>query len=213
MALFKNWFTSVRSPNELIATTMTRDSLDQTVSRSRGPETMPVRMDLEERMAFRRELLYETIRASLSLRGIAPHTYRFKAMRTDKRGHCFVIMFDMSPTFMGSPAGQNEQLGTLAALVIANAQTRYGLIVGGVYWRVDETLDASVANWARPSRPALLDAREENAPLSKAQDHQSATPEELADFEAAWNRDRAVQIGERTYSTDLAPLAPEPVQR
>ena len=63
---------------------------------------MPVKMNLNERMAFRRELLYETIRASLKSRSVADNTYRFKVMRTDKRGHCFVVMLDMSPTFMDS---------------------------------------------------------------------------------------------------------------
>ena len=55
-------------------------------------------MNLNERMAFRRELLCETIHASLKSRLIAANTYRFEVMRTDTRGHCFVVMLDMSPT-------------------------------------------------------------------------------------------------------------------
>ena len=146
MSIFKSLFSSsTRDPKG----GHSGDSQNHETGKSRGPETMPVKMNLEERMAFRRELLFETVRASLSMRFIAPHTYRFKVIRTDKRGHCFVVMMDMSPTFMASEAGQHAPLAETAALITKNAQTKYGLIVGGVYWRVDETLDVSVANWAR----------------------------------------------------------------
>lgn len=208
MALFKDLFSSSRSQKDSL-----RDPLQDSSDRSRGPETMPVKMNLEERMAFRRELLFETIRVSLNVRFIAPHTYRFKVMRTDKRGHCFVIMLDMSPTFMDSPAGQHAQLAETAALLTENAQSKYGLMVGGVYWRVDETLDASVANWARPSVPAPLDqpsATPEARRLANIDKYQQVSAEEMADFEAAWQKDSAIQIGDRTYSSDLAPLAEDP---
>lgn len=184
--------------------------------RSRGPETMPVKMNLEERMAFRRELLFETIRASLNMRFIAPHTYRFKVMRTDKRGHCFIVMLDMSPTFMNSPAGQHAQLAETAALLTQNASTKYGLIVGGVYWRVDETLDVAVANWARPSTAAPLEqpgATPEERRLTNIEKYEQVTAEEMAEFEAAWQKDNSIQIGDRSYSSDLSPLTEEPPQK
>ena len=207
MALFKDLFSSSRSQND------TRDPLEREAGRSRGPETMPVQMNLEERMAFRRELLYESLRASFNARGIAPHTYRFKAMRTDKRGHCFAVMLDMSPTFMASPAGQHTELTKLATFVVDNAQKKFGLLVIGVYWRADDTLDAAVARWATRPVPVNIDPSPEDIPLSDADRHERATAQELADFEAAWHGDNAVQIGNRTYATDLAPLVEEPPQR
>ena len=79
-------------------------------------------MNPEERMACRRVLLCETIRVSLNSRFIAANTYRFKAMRSDKRGYCFVVTFNMSPTFMDSPAGQHASLRKTAALLIKNAE-------------------------------------------------------------------------------------------
>lgn len=204
MALFKNLFSSSNSHK-----TSGSDPLQDTSGRSRGPETMPVKMNLEERMAFRRELLFETIRASLNMRFIAVNTYRFRVMRTDKRGHCFVIMLDMSPTFMASLGGQHAELAETAALLTKNAQTKYGLIVGGVYWRVDETLDVSVANWARPSVPVPLEqpgTTSEERRLANIEKYEQVSTEEMAEFEAAWQKDRAIQIGNRTYSSDLAPL-------
>ena len=41
----------------------------------------------------------------------------------------------------------------------------------------------------------------------------NATAEELAAFEAAWQKSHEIQIGNRTYSSDLAPLAEEPPGR
>ena len=184
-------------------------------SAGHGTENMPVRMSLQERMLFRRELLFETVRASLGMRSIAPDTYRLKIMRTDKRGHSFVIMLDMSPAFMASSAGQQDQLKETAALIADNAQTKYGLSVGGVYWRADETLDASVASWARPSGPRLLeplDSTREGLRMTNIKTYEQVSAQEMAEFEAAWQNETAVQIGGRTYSTDLAPLAEQPLK-
>ena len=214
MAFFKNFFTTARGRQDVA-----HDSLEPQEGRvyGHGPETLPVKMNLEERMSFRRELLFESIRASLGMRSVAPHTYRIRVMRTDKRGHCFVIMLGMSPTFMATAAGQQDQLKEAAALVTKNAQTKYGLQIDGVYWRADETLDASVANWARPghassvagSVPMPLDAllpslggqRQSNP---EKYDHLGA--QDMADFETAWQKDHPIHIGNRTYSSDLAPL-------
>ena len=171
---------------------------------------MPVKMNLEERMAFRREMLFEAVKSTLNHNSIAPNTYRFKVVRTDKRGHCYVVMFDMSPDFMASEQGQHRQLSKLATALIANAQSRYGLVVGAVYWRIDETLAALVAEWARPSNPAPLAAPQNPlASLIGNNGHMTAT--ELADFEAARQSNNSdIKIGNRTYSSDLGALGDNP---
>ncbi len=210
MALFKDLFSTSRTPKAARESRSGRDLLDDDLSGTRGPETKPVKMTLEERMAFRRELLYETIRASLNSRFIAANTYRFKVMRTDKRGHCFVVMLDMSPAFMESAAGMHASLKETAAVIINNAETRYGLQVGAVYWRSDETLDASIAQWARPASSPARGPSTESERQSNIEKYEAVSAEEMAAFEAAWQKDSAIQIGERTYSSDLAPLSDDP---
>jgi hypothetical protein len=166
------------------------------------------------------------IRVSLNARFIAPNTYRFKVMRTDKRGHCFVVMLDMSPAFMASSAGKLSQQKETAALLINNAQNKYNLSVGGVYWRADDTLDASVANWAKPayassqpsshpssypsSEPMPLDDLERTLPglrLSSGDNYQNVSADEVASFEDARLKDVDIQVDGRTYTTDMAPLS------
>ena len=195
MAIFKNPFSSTRPPKAKASD----------AAPGEGPETLPVKMNLEERMALRRELLFEAIKVTLYNNLIAPESYRFKVMQTDRRGHCFMVMFEMSPDFMTSEQGQHEQLTRLAAEITKNAQTKYGLVVGSVYWRIDETLATSVADRARPSTPAPL-AASQNSAVSHIENDERVTAEELAEFEAAWQRDSDIKIGERTYTSDPVPL-------
>ncbi|MDB5965797.1 MAG: hypothetical protein JWQ72_2297 [Polaromonas sp.] len=200
MPIFQDFFSSTRGHKE----PKTRDSLQ-----SAGPETLPVKMNLEERMAFRRELLFETVKATLNSQFIESTSYRFKVMRTDRRGHCYVVMFDMSPAFMHSEHGQHANLAGLAGMLTHNAHTRYGLVIGGVYWRVDDTLAAqrsvpAAPVMAAPPAPAHDDI------ASSIERYERATAEQLAEFEAAWQKDSDIQIGDRTYSSDLAPLGEDP---
>ena len=213
MALFRDLFSTLRTSKASHVGRESKASQDEGRDGVSGPATMPVRMNLQERMAFRRELLYETIRTSLNSNSIAANTYRFKVMRTDKRGHCFVVMLDMSPIFMASPAGQHASLKETAALLVKNAEKKYGLQVGGVYWRSDETLDVSVANWVRPAVPEPPAPSIESQRQTNIETFEAITAEEMAEFEAAWQKDNAIQIGERTYSSDLVPLMKEPYQK
>ena len=198
MPIFQNLFSWLRTPKA-----KAKES-----TRGEGPDTLPVKMSLEERMAFRRELLFEAVTVTLNSNFIAPNTYRFKVMHTDKRGHRYVVTFDMSPDFMTSEQGQHGQLTKLAAALTKNAQTRYGLVVGGVYWRVDETLAASVAEWALPSTPAPP-AASQNLVDTDIENDVRVTAEELAEFEAAWQKGSDIPIGDRIYSSDPAPLGDE----
>jgi hypothetical protein len=205
MTFFHGFFSSTRNPKS--------DPESQQHERASGPETAPVKMNLDERMAFRRELLFESVRATLSSQYIDSRSYRFKVMRTDKRGHCYVVMLDMAPAFMATEQGRHSQLAKTAAVLTQNAMAKYGLMVGGVYWRVDETLDTMVASWAQRSPPALLDITHAIADPADIEKYGNATAEELAAFEAAWQKSHEIQIGNRTYSSDLAPLAEVPPDR
>ncbi|HYW57863.1 MAG TPA: hypothetical protein VE934_12940 [Polaromonas sp.] len=46
----------------------------------------------------------------------------------------------------------------------------------------------------------------DSARLSNVRKYERATEQELAAFEAAWKKGSEFQIGDRTYSSDLAPL-------
>lgn len=98
-----------------------------------GPETAPVKMNLEERMAFRREMLYEAIKVTMQASGVLSASYKFRVVRNDKRGHQYSVMIDLSTDFLGNPEGQPARLVAVGANITRNAMARYGIVVAGVY--------------------------------------------------------------------------------
>ena len=170
-------------------------------------ETGPVKMSLDERMAFRREMLFDSVKTTMESRGILGASYRFKVVRADKRGHSFVVMVDLSTDFMDSEQGSQRALASLGTVIGKNALARYGLGVSAVYWRVNEELRGF-----DPQR-AEVAAAPDSGPLSpeakraaNVRRYERATAQELAAFESAWQNSSEMTIGDRTYSSDLAPL-------
>jgi hypothetical protein len=173
-----------------------------------GPETSPVKMNLDERMEFRREMLYEAIRVTMQAHGILSASYKFRVVRNDKRGHQYIVLVDLSTDFLHNREGSPERLVALGAAIVKNAAARYHLLVSGVYWQVNEQIVGFEA-----SRPGALRGGQDPAapqpPQVQVQRRERATAEELAAFEAAWEEGRALQIGDRVYSSDLMPLEPD----
>ena len=170
-----------------------------------GPETGPVKMNLEERMEFRREMLYEAIRVTMHAHGILSASYKFRVVRNDKRGHQYLVLVDLSTDFLHNREGSPERLVAVGAAIVKNAAARYHLLVSGVYWQVNEQIVGFEA-----SRPgALRGGQEPAAQPQPVQRRERATAEELAAFEAAWEQGRSLQIGDRVYSSDLMPLEPD----
>ncbi|MDI1270820.1 MAG: hypothetical protein Q7U63_04550 [Polaromonas sp.] len=162
-------------------------------------------MNLDERMAFRREMLFDSVKATMESRGILSGSYRFKVVRADKRGHSFVVMVDLSTDFMESEQGQQKSLAALGAVIGKNALARYGLGVPAVYWRVNEELKGFDPQRAEAAaRPDNISHEAMRA--SNLRRYERATAQELAAFESAWQNSSEMTIGDRTYSSDLAPL-------
>lgn len=165
-----------------------------------GPETAPVKMNLEERMAFRREMLYEAIKVTMQASGVLAASYKFRVVRNDKRGHQYSVMIDLSTDFLNNPEGQPARLVAVGANIARNAMARYGIVVAGVYWRVNEEFqgfDKLPPEAAAPASPTPQTPREK---------YERATADELAAFEAAWQKGQELHVGDRIYSSDLAPL-------
>ena len=169
-----------------------------------GPETGPVKMSLDERMAFRREMLFDSVKSTLESRGIASGNYKFKVVRADKRGHSFVVMVDLSLEFMDSESGRQRSLMALGDAIRKDALTRYGIGVPSVYWRVNEEIRGFDPQLVQPPPPSSLSAEDRRS--SNVRRYERATAEELAAFESAWQKSSEMAIGDRTYSSDLAPL-------
>lgn len=190
MSFFQNLFTSSHSPKD-----------------SAAGETGPVKMSLDERMAFRREMIFDSVKATMESRGILSGSYKFKVVRADKRGHSFVVMVDLSTDFMESEQGRQRALAQLGVIIGKNALSRYGLGVAAVYWRVNEELKGFDSLRAQPAAEPDTDSLSPEAKrASNLRRYERATAQELAAFESAWQNSSEMTIGDRTYSSDLAPL-------
>nr|MDP2190789.1 hypothetical protein [Rhodoferax sp.] len=169
-----------------------------------GPETGPVKMNLDERMAFRREMLFDSVKSTMESRGVLSASYRFKVVRADKRGHSFVVMVDLSTDFMDGEQGQQRPLMALGDAIRKNALSRYGIGVPAVYWRVNEEIKGFDPQRGEDTNPGA--ATPEAIRSSNMRKYERATAQELAAFESAWKKSSELSIGDRTYSSDLAPL-------
>jgi hypothetical protein len=180
-------------------------------------------MTLSERMAFRRQVVLESLREVMSDHGLLSPGYRASVARRDTRGHQFAVMIDLLSDVAGCVVDSPGELHAMEMRIAENALRRYRIKITGVYWRVvqesSQPVAASVSAEYQPlSKPTFLqrktDHPEENGfpdtpggPLSNGDD--SVRADELAAFENALNESpspQSVKLGRKTYDTDFSPL-------
>lgn len=179
------------------------------------------RMDLEERMAFRRERLYQSIRETFLSMEVVSHMYRFKVMPVDERHHRFIAMIDVAKSFVTGPKSKTKSFAAMEQNMRLNTYKRFGILIDGIYWRVSETEDhfERHSRASDPARaPSALQVTEEdddvvvpnNAAGSLSRDgYQEISKDEREAFMEALRRGAvlpAVHVGEKEYQSDLAPL-------
>lgn len=163
-------------------------------------------MNLEERMEFRREMLYEAIKVTMQAHGILSASYRFRVVRNDRRGHMYSVLMDLSTDFLHNREGRHAQLVVLGAAIGKNAAARYAIMVSGVYWRVNDQIQGFETS--RPgAEPGADDTAADLPPPRRGPGR--ARAEELAAFEAALQKGQVLQLRDRVYATDLAPMGDE----
>lgn len=168
-------------------------------------ELLVEKSQLDERMALRRERLLETIKETLNSMFIDAHDYRTQVMRTDVRGHRYVVMIDMTADFIAAEQGQHEQLVEIAAALTKNAKSRDRLSVRGVYWRFDETLKTSAADGARYSPPSIPNATRQPIEVDSRGFERTAAAR-LDGFETTWHSLSSLGVDNKTYCRDIARL-------
>ena len=185
------------------------------------------RMDLEERKAFRQEMLYQSIRESFLAMEVIGSMYKFKVMPVDQRHHRFVAMIDVAKSFVTGREAKTKSFAALEKLMRANAYKRFGVMIEGIYWRVSETesqfdrlsrnadgTDASASGIAPSVRPQPTPLQaapgiETSEPPLARHAYQPVSDEEAKAFMEALRNGMtppAVRVGEWEYQSDLAPL-------
>ena len=165
------------------------------------------RMNLPERMAFRRELADQVVRECLEALAVTALQYRHRLMPLDARQHRYIVILDVAPGFAPQQAGQAWVESEVEALMRRHAYERYGLSFEGIYWRSgpQEASPFERRGHLRPvpttgdARPWQLVSGEEKQALMEAIREGSELP--------------VLHVGELEYQTDLAPLETPAGQR
>lgn len=185
------------------------------------------RMDLEERKAFRQEMLYQSIRESFLAMEVIGSMYKFKIMPVDLRHHRFIAMIDVAKSFVTGKDAKTKSFAALEKLMRANAYKRFGVLIDGIYWRVSETesqfdrqsrtadgaesvvdgTPAAAVVRQRPASPTLEQAHSDQPMARHA--YQPVSEDEAKAFMEALHHGLTppvVRVGEWEYQSDLAPL-------
>lgn len=178
------------------------------------PPAPAKRMTLEDRKAFRQEMLYQSIRESFLSMEVLANMYKFKVIPVDERHHRFVAMVDVAKSFVTGRDNRTQSFAAFEQLMRVNAYKRFGVLIDGIYWRVSE----SESQFERYSRVtdvagAAPVQRGQSAPGTTTalarQTYQAVSDDEAKAFMDALHSGKslpAVRVGEQEYQSDLAPL-------
>lgn len=115
---------------------------------TRLPEKSRERMSLEERMAYRREMLYQSIRESLLQLQVISSMYKFKIMNVDERHHRFIAMVEVTNGFEAKRDGIRLAFSQIEEFIRKRTLERYGVSLDAIFWRVNE-VESSFVRGAR----------------------------------------------------------------
>ena len=96
-----------------------------------------IRMTLEERIAFRRKMVLETVQEVLLVHGLTEKRFHMSVARMDERGHQYAVMIDLFPDPNGQTVETPQEWLNVEQRIIQLSMSRYRIKVTHVYWRFD----------------------------------------------------------------------------
>lgn len=181
------------------------------------PTAVRLRMSLQKRKAYRREMLYQSVREELLGLEALAGMYKFKAMPVDERHHRFIILIEVTRQFCARRDGHQLRHAEIEAWLRKRTYERYGVVIDGMFWRIDETISffARTQRAADAALPAALTGAS-NKPASTSSRlargvGDGISEQEREQFQLALRQGRRpppLQVGAREYASDLMPLEP-----
>jgi hypothetical protein len=178
------------------------------------PTATRPQMSLEERQAYRREMIYQSVRECLLGLGALASMYRFQAMSVDERHHHFIVMIEVTHMFQARLGAKQLGFQEIEALIRQRTFERHGVVLQGMYWRVDEN-QASFPR-ARRSGDAPDTPIRPQTPIQRLlmrryarQPYATASASEREQFSQAIRQGRRpppIRAGDQAYVSDQAPL-------
>lgn len=102
-----------------------------------------IRMTLEERIAFRRKMVLETVQEVLLVQGLTEKRFHMSVARMDERGHQYAVMIDLFPDVSSQPEMSPQEWLNMEQRIAQLVMSRYRIKVTHVYWRFDSVPTAA----------------------------------------------------------------------
>ena len=178
---------------------------------STPPETDPERMTLAERMAYRREMLYQSIRESLLQLQVISSMYKFRVMNLDARHHRFVAMVEVTNSFEAKMDGISVGFNQVEDYIRKRAAERFGLTLESIFWRVNEQESSFVrTNRSGESPHAVRDAmhmtRPHEVPGDVSAARQRLSRAQVKPADQGSSHLGAISVQHLDYESEHAPL-------
>lgn len=187
-----------------------------------------LKMSLQSRISWRQEMMKKSVEDTFSELNIIGGMYRYRVMSVDDRSHYFAIMVETTKHFAISEYISTTKLSSIESLLKSRSFDNYGIVVDGVYWRANETVEVFEQAARRPlgfpsNRPiktieeltAQFSDFTDTLPLvyetAHVEEFDPVTDEEAEAFRraiAAGQKPGPLQVGDQEYSTDIMPLGP-----
>ena len=88
-----------------------------------------IRMTLEERIAFRRKMVLETVQEVLLMQGLTEKRFHMSVARMDERGHQYAVMIDLYPDVSGQPEMSPQEWLNMEQRIAQLVMSRYRIKV------------------------------------------------------------------------------------
>ena len=176
-----------------------------------------VPMDLEERKAVRREMLYQAIRQTMTSLEVVSSRYKFKVINLDARHHRFLALIEVTATFKARKGSRPQTFPQIEAFLKENAFEHFGVVLERVFWRVSESereferrLRAGDSGTVATSPHVNSQQAQANAHTGLArQEYSDVSHEERLAYVNALKKGEplpSVTVGGRPYETENQPL-------
>lgn len=176
------------------------------------PETDPDRMTLVERMAYRREMLYQSIRESLLQLQVISSMYKFRVMNVDARHHRFVAMIEVTNSFEAKKDGISMGFNQVEEFIRKRTIERFGVSLDAIFWRVNEQQASFVRSYRAGDSPDAARRGMNTTRQREVAGDVSAARQRLAraQIEPVVAEDSshlgAISVQHLDYQSDMAPL-------
>jgi len=173
---------------------------------STPPETNPERMSLAERMAFRREMLYQSIRESLLQLQVISSMYKFRVMNLDPRHHRFVAMIEVTNSFEPKMSGMSVGFNQVEDFIRKRVQERVAVSLDAIFWRVNEVESAFVHTRRASDDPQAVRSGQTPARQPDAPGELAAARQRLSRGNIQRDASGGISVQHLDYESDMAPL-------